>query len=291
MDSIWLDLLGAEIGRAGGRFPGRYLTMGAGEPLILLHGQGGHLENFCRNVAAYARHFQVFALDAAWHGLGPQPPFDTALIPVMVEQVLSFMDWRGLPAAHIEGQSMGGWTAMRLAVDHPQRVRRLVLTTPQGYVVTSPSGEAFAAVPGTEVRDAQLACLNHPTAENIRRRVSGLFADPDRVPDEVVVIRQKIYQNPTANRSLRRVVSNYMGGAQSAPRAHLVREDQLARIKAPTLVYWSDQNPGPQHAGERLAAAIAGAQYYCAADTGHWAQFEHADEHNRRVTAFLANTA
>lgn len=43
--------------------------------------------------------------------------------------------------------------------------------------------------------------------------------------------------------------------------------------------------------GERPAAAIPGAQYYCAADAGHWAQFEHADEHNRVVLRFLTGDA
>ena len=63
--------------------------------------------------------------------------------------------------------------------------------------------------------------------------------------------------------------------------------NELAQIKAPTLVYWSEMNPVAPPAGEILAAAIPGAAHYLAMDTGHWAQFEHADEHNREVLRFL----
>ena len=62
---------------------------------------------------------------------------------------------------------------------------------------------------------------------------------------------------------------------------------ELAQIKAPTLVYWAEMNPVAPPAGEVLAAAIPGAQHYLAMDTGHWAQFEHADEYNRVVLRFL----
>src|SRR5215472_10133278 len=141
MESTWLSLLGAQVSFGGNRYPGRYLEAGEGEPLILLHGGGGHVENFSRNVIPYARHFHVYALDCVWHGLGPQPPFNPELLPTYVDQVLDFMGWKGIDAAHIEGQSMGGWTAMRVAAFHPRRVRRLVLTTAQGFKLRPLPGE------------------------------------------------------------------------------------------------------------------------------------------------------
>src|SRR6266849_4645466 len=97
MASIWTDLLGAEVRHGGNKYPGRYVEAGSrdAEPLLLLHGGGGHVENFSRNIMPYAQHFHVFALDCVWHGLGPQPPFNKELLPTYVDQVIDFLDWQG----------------------------------------------------------------------------------------------------------------------------------------------------------------------------------------------------
>ena len=288
--SIWLDHLGGELRMGEGGYRGRYVVGGQGEPLILLHGQGGHLENFSRNFAALATRFRVFALDCVWHGLGPQNLFDPELIPAFVYQLLAFMDAQGIEAAHIEGQSMGGWTALRLAHDHPARVRRLVLTTSQGFAVKLDSGRLHAAMPPPEMLASQLAFLQNPTRENIRQRMLGLFAQPENLPEEMIEVRHRLYNLPEVNTSLRAVVRSYMGGPDSPPRRHLVKPDELARIAAPTLVYWADANPGPSDLGRRLAEILPHAQYHCAANTGHWAQFENAEEHNREVLSFLCES-
>ncbi len=290
MASIWVDLLGAQVRFGGRKYPGRYLEAGSpdAEPLVLLHGSGGHVENFSRNLMAYAQHFHVFALDCVWHGLGPQPPFDPALIPTYVDQVVDFLDWQGIDRANVEGQSMGGWTAQRLAYEHPERLRKLVLTTAQGFRLKPPPGaEPAAPAPSRNTAARQLAYLDDPSWENIRQRMLPLLANPARLPDELIAVRQKLYRNPATNASLRQVVQHYMGGPELPSQQYVMTETELGQITAPTLVYWGDHNMVPPAMGERLAQAIPGAQYYCAADTGHWAQFEHANEHNRVVLRFL----
>jgi 2-hydroxy-6-oxonona-2,4-dienedioate hydrolase len=286
VSSTWLNFMGAQIRHDGGKYKGRFAEAGSGEALILLHGQGGHIESFSRNLTVYGRHFHTFALDCVWHGYGPQPPFDEELLPTYVDQVLDFMDWQGIESAHIEGQSMGGWTAMRLAHDHPDRVKKLVLTTCQGFQVDVP-GVPMEPAPNPAAMENQRKFLGDPNFENIRSRLKGLFARPELMPEEIVHIRQKIYSDPTINKSLTNVVTSYMGGPGSAPRKHVLSEEQLAEIKTPTLVYWGENNMVPPPIGERLAEIIPNARYYCSPVTGHWAQFENADDHNREVLRFL----
>ena len=95
MTTTWVQLLGAAVKYDGRKYPGRYFEAGAGEPLLLLHGGGGYAENFTRNLMVYARYFHVFALDAAWFGLGPQPPFDEDIMAVWLDQISDFLEWKG----------------------------------------------------------------------------------------------------------------------------------------------------------------------------------------------------
>ncbi|MFT4083515.1 MAG: alpha/beta fold hydrolase [Nocardioides sp.] len=288
-NSIWLDLLGAQVRIGGGRYRGRYLEAGEGEPLILLHGHGGHLEAFCRNVAAYATRFHVFALDACWHGLGPQPEFDPELLPVFVDHVLDFMDFQGLASAHVEGQSMGGWTALRLAHDHPGRVGRLVLTTPQGFAVDVAPG-LLVGLPEPSGRPpvhGHYPYLDEPTFENTKERMVGLCADPSALSDELIEIRRRFFAAPATNASLRQVALNYLGPPTNPSRHHLLDEDDLRRIQVPTLVYWGERNVVPPPYGERVAELLPEAWFHCEPGVGHWAQYESAEVHNREVLRFL----
>ncbi len=295
MSTTWLNLLGAAVKFDGRKYPGRYFEAGAGEPLLLLHGAGGYAENFSRNLIVFSKYFHVFAPDAPWFGLGPQPPFDDDIMAVFLDHLIDFMDWKGFDSAHVEGQSMGGWTAMCLAREHPERVRRLVLTTATGFTVAAAGSEGAsrpAALPA-QPRAAggpSTDPLVNPTYENVVNRMSGLVADRERIPDELVRIRMKLYGTPWVSESMQRAGAAYRDarlGGESPASKHWLGEKELGEIKAPTLVYWGEKNTTPPTAGERLAQLIPGARYHCNPDTGHWAQFEHADVHNRHVLRFL----
>src|SRR3989304_4349964 len=103
MTTTWVNLLGA-----AGKSPGRSWGPGAGEPLILLHGGGGYAENFTRNILVYARYFHVFALDAVWFGLGPQPPFQEDIMAAFLDHIIDFMDWQGFGPGHAAGARRRG---------------------------------------------------------------------------------------------------------------------------------------------------------------------------------------
>jgi 2-hydroxy-6-oxonona-2,4-dienedioate hydrolase len=293
MSTTWVQLLGAAVKYDGRKYPGRYFEAGEGEPLLLLHGGGGYAENFTRNLMVYARYYHVFVPDAPWFGLGPQPPFEEDIMAVFLDHLIDFLDWKGYESAHVEGQSMGGWTAMCLAREHPERVRKLVLTTATGISLNVPGAQPERTAPpaapsaGPSIND--IALMN-PTYDNVFQRMKGLVADPSRIGEELVRIRMKIYGRPEVQQSMTLAGAAYRAaryGADTPASKHCLSEKELAEIKAPTLVYWGEKNTAPPAVGEALARAIPGARYYCNPDTGHWAQFEYADTHNREVLRFL----
>jgi esterase len=96
-----------------------------GEPLLVLHGLFGSHSNWAWHCRKFAEHFAVFALDLRNHGASPHSP--EMSYQLMAEDVKEFMDDHELPRAHVLGHSMGGKVAMQLALNHPQRILRLVI--------------------------------------------------------------------------------------------------------------------------------------------------------------------
>ncbi|WP_080802256.1 alpha/beta fold hydrolase [Arabiibacter massiliensis] len=99
---------------------------GAGEPLILLHGNGEDGSYFEHQMARFAGRFRVIALDTRGHGKSPrgEAPFR---IRQFADDLLAFMDARGIERAHLLGFSDGGNIALVFALAHPERVGKLVL--------------------------------------------------------------------------------------------------------------------------------------------------------------------
>lgn len=106
---------------------------GQGEPLIVLHGLLGSADNWHSVCKSLAPHFKVFALDQRNHGQSPHS--STMDYALMAEDVGHFIQSQNLAGAFVMGHSMGGKTAMTLALVQPAEVRKLVVVdmAPRSY--------------------------------------------------------------------------------------------------------------------------------------------------------------
>lgn len=100
-------------------------VVGEGDPLIVLHGLFGSLENLGGVTQRLAEDWEIHALDLRNHGRSPHA--DAMDYPTMADDVLRYMDRQKLDRASILGHSMGGKTAMEIALAHPERVDRLIV--------------------------------------------------------------------------------------------------------------------------------------------------------------------
>jgi len=110
-----------------------YKSYGSGEPLIILHGLFGSLDNWRSVSLELARDFRIIAADERNHGHSPHS--EEMNYNLMAEDIAELMDREHLRSAFLLGHSMGGKTAMQLALRHPERVAKLIVVdmAPRAY--------------------------------------------------------------------------------------------------------------------------------------------------------------
>lgn len=285
--SLWVKALDWNVGTGGKRYRSRTLRAGSGQrTIVMLHGQGGHVENFNRTIPAFSQTYRTLAYDLLWHGLGARPPFDERLIPAFVDQLVDMLDAEGIEKVILLAQSLGGWVGAAFASRYPERVEALMLVTPMGI------GGPGQAMPAPDRRASTLAAmrdaLGDPTPAGVRRRMERLVINPAEIDNEVVAVRTALYQRDDVNASLRKVAEAYLGPDGKVD-PYTVGLDALAAITAPALVYWGSENAQPQAVGRAIQDALGdpNAEYHCA-EVGHWAHYERSDEFNRVALDFLS---
>jgi len=102
-----------------------YQIHGEGEPLIILHGLFGTLENWGAQIKVLSENFRVIAADMRNHGRSPHSAeIDYEL---MASDIAELMQDLNLNKAHIIGHSMGGKAAMQFAITHPELIKKLII--------------------------------------------------------------------------------------------------------------------------------------------------------------------
>lgn len=255
----------------------RVLQAGAGEPLVLLHGIGGHLEAYMHNVVAFSEKFRVIAYDMPGHGYSTTATSDLELADY-VAHLAALLDLLGHPAANLNGESLGGWVSMKFAVAHPERTKRIVLNTPGG---TEARPEVME-----RLRSLSQQAADDPTPERIRTRLEWLMADNATVTDELVEARRQVYSRPGFSESIRHIMCLQ---DPEIRRRNMITDDELASIAAPAMVVWTSNDPsGPAAQGMHIADTIPNGRFQFIDKAGHWPQWEQTEEFNKVVIDFLS---
>lgn len=279
--SLWRDLAGTAYTQGwleSGDIATRYLKSGADDayPLILLHGVGGHAEAYARNLKSHGERFCTWAIDMVGHGW-TRSPSTPREIPVYVDHILRFMDSAGIDCAHISGESLGGWVASRLAIDHPDRVNRLVLNTTGG-------SQADPAVMA-RLKELSLRAATDPSWDFIKARVEWLMADKSKATEDLIACRQWIYSQPGMEQIM---VDNLVLQEMDIRVRNLIKPEDYAAIAAETLVLWTSDDPTADVSeGQRIASMIPGSQFTVMDGCGHWPQWEDVPTFDRIHLNFL----
>jgi 4,5:9,10-diseco-3-hydroxy-5,9,17-trioxoandrosta-1(10),2-diene-4-oate hydrolase len=263
---------------------------GSGPAVVMLHGGGpgaSGVSNYSRNIDALAQQFRVIVPDMPGYGRSAKRVDQHDPFGYLADMIRGLLDELGLATAHLAGNSYGGAAALRLALDTPQRVDKLVLMGPGGIGTTR-------AVPTAGLK----SLLSYyggggPSREKLETFIRNyLVYDGASVPDDVIDLRFAASIDPevVADPPLRRP------SGPMAPRTlwrmDLTRDSRLKHLRTPTLVLWGrDDKVNRPAGGPMLVNQMPNAELVMTSRTGHWMQWERADLFNRLVVEFLSTPA
>ena len=104
-----------------------YEVYGKGKPLLLIHGNGGTINSFSKNIPYFAKTYQVIAVDSRAHGKSVDAG-DSLSFEMMADDFASLLTSLRIDSAYVIGWSDGGINALLLAMRHPEKVKKLVST-------------------------------------------------------------------------------------------------------------------------------------------------------------------
>lgn len=259
-------------------------TGGDAPPVVLLHGGGpgaSGLSNYSRNVEALSRNFRVLVPDLPGYGRSSKFVDHDDPFGYLADTIRGVLDELRLPSAHLVGNSYGGAAALRLALDTPQRVGKLVLMGPGGIGTTR-------GLP-TEGLKSLLSYYggDGPSREKLATFIrTYLVYDGAAVPDDLIDLRYRASVDPevVANPPLQRP-----SGIRTLWRMDLTRDKRLRQLDTPALVLWGrDDKVNRPSGGPMLLDLMPNAELVMTSHTGHWMQWERADLFNRLVSEFLS---
>jgi 4,5:9,10-diseco-3-hydroxy-5,9,17-trioxoandrosta-1(10),2-diene-4-oate hydrolase len=255
------------------------------ETVVMLHGGGpgaSAWSNFGRNLAVLSDRYHVLAVDQPGFGRSDKPTeFPSQFYTFSADSIAELLEQLGIAKAHFVGNSLGGGTAVRFALNHGDKASRLVLMAPGGLglnVISADPTEgikklyAFAAPPG-------------PSPEKLADFLRTLVFDSSMITDELVAERFRYASDPVTLKSM-----GAMGASFARPgafeEAMLWREAYKLRQRV-LLIWGREDRVNPLDGAFVALKLIARAELHVFGRCGHWAMLEKFDEFNRLTADFL----
>ncbi|NMN96995.1 4,5:9,10-diseco-3-hydroxy-5,9,17-trioxoandrosta-1(10),2-diene-4-oate hydrolase [Antrihabitans stalactiti] len=256
--------------------------VGNGPTIVLLHGGGpgaSSWSNFARNIPVLAQNFHVLAVDQPGFGRSDKPtdhPQYFVHSSSALNDLLTALDISG--RVHLLGNSLGGGTAVRFALDYPDRAGRLVLMGPGGLSVN-----LFAPDPTEGVKNLGKFGAS-PTREKLEAFLRIMVFDQSLITPELIDERFAAASTPESLAAMRAMGKSF--SSADFEKGMLWRDAYKLRQRV-LLIWGREDRVNPLDGALVALKMIPKAQLHVFGGCGHWAQLEKFDEFNKLASDFL----
>ena len=248
-----------------------YEEHGTGEPLLLVPGLGGVGASFFKQIPELAKRYRVIVHDHRGCGQSDRPVMRYS-VEQMTQDVLRLMDALKIERAHLLGHSTGGAIGQIIAIEHPQRLKKLVLSSTWTHC------DGFFR----RLFEARHALLKHTGPLGYLRATSAVLYPGRWVAQNDAMVSEQERQQAASFPPIDVVLSRIEAIMR------FDRREQLGAIRTPTLVSVAiDDNVTPAYYSEALAKAIPGAKLKVFEKGGHLLYHVIDREYTQAVLDFL----
>ena len=236
-----------------------YVEVGEGEPLMLLHGLFGALSNFSDLIEHFKHTHKVI--------VPILPLYDLDLLHTTVKglakHVQQFIDHKGYNQIHLLGNSLGGHVGLVHILNHPEKIKTLILTGSSGLFENA-MGDSYP---------------KRGDYEYIRAKTAETFYDPAVATKELV---DEVFEITNSIPKVMRIIAI----AKSAQRNNMAKD--IVRIDKPTLLIWGlNDTITPPHVGHEFNSLIKHSELQFIDHCCHAPMMERPVEFNEIVTEWL----
>jgi pimeloyl-ACP methyl ester carboxylesterase len=250
-----------------------YIDEGQGEQtLLFVHGLGGYLKHWSKNIPELAKGFRCIAIDLPGYGKSSKGSFDASM-SFQAEMILAFMEKLQLQKVWLVGHSMGGQISLTLALKDPSKLAGLILLAPAGIETFTEEQKQFF------LNNYAPQNITDASPEQIRANYALNFYQIPNDAEQLISDRLAIIHSPNFNAHAYSVASGVWG---------MVNEpvfDQLHQISLPCLVVFATNdalipnrfmNPKLNTAllAEKFQKEMPQAKIELIENTGHMLQYE-----------------
>lgn len=237
----------------------KYLDEGNGPVVIMLHGLFGALSNWEPTINALSGNFRVI--------VPVLPIYEMSLLSASIDglrkYVEGFVKAININEFHLMGNSLGGHIALVYCVEHPEKVKTLILTGSSGLFENSMGG----------------SFPKRGSLEYVKERVGYTFYDPATASEDLIT---EVFEITKSVSKCMAIVAI----AKSAQRHNLAGD--LYKIKAPTLLIWGlNDTITPPHVGHEFNRLIANSELHFIDHCCHAPMMEQPERFNALIFRFL----
>jgi len=259
-----------------------YHDVGSGYPVIMLHGGGpgaSGWSNYNRNVDALAAQFRLLIVDMPGYGKSAKPDMSDDPFGHRANVFIEFSDALGLDKPHLIGNSLGGAVALRMALEAPAKMGKVVLMGPGGGF----SPHQLAPTQGL-LELLLYYADGKPTRERLVSFLRHLVFDASTLTDDLIDERYKASVEPDVLACPPLVIPK--GPVHGID---LWRDPRLQTLPNEVLVIWgAEDKVNPADGALLFQRLIPRCDTYIFSKCGHWAQWEYADKFNGIVSVYLS---
>jgi 4,5:9,10-diseco-3-hydroxy-5,9,17-trioxoandrosta-1(10),2-diene-4-oate hydrolase len=263
-----------------------YVEAGSGEPIVFVHGAGPGAYGWAgwrQTIPELAKHFRVYAIDTLGFGLTDKPT-ESCSDQDSVDHLLGFLDALCLDTVNLCGNSRGAYMCAKLAVDHPKRVKKLLMV----------SSGSIAAAMGLDRSPAQMAGMNKlqaydGTPEAMRGFMEFIVNDHSKITSELVADRVAMAALPGFDR-VQKLQEAYRTTLKTDSNERQIFElkSRLPHLTIPMHMVWgAKDNFAPPEFADKLREMLPNVTFEMLENSGHQAQNDESDRFNDITRAFF----